>query len=394
METSIPIKTLISVDPITFPLTGIGRYTWELIQQLQLLSDIELSYFSGRRIVQQLPSPDAGSLTDTPNATSDRFRLKRLVQSNGVFLELYRLCLPLLQRQALKGYEEHIYHATNYYLPPLSGPGVATFHDLSPFTWAHYHPAQRVRFMQKSMRASLGRASALITDSEFTRREVADYFSWPLDKVFAVPLASGSEFHPRSSDACRAILNEYDLDHGGYTLYVGTIEPRKNLLTLLDAYSRLPLSMRRRWPLIFAGYYGWGSDAVHRRIDKAKAEGWAKYLGFTPSEHLPVLYSGARLFTFPSFYEGFGLPVLEAMASGVPVVCSDSASLPEVVGDCGLMTTAENVEGFTELIRRGLEDEIWRDSAILSGQIRAKKFSWQECAQNTYKVYKRVVEQI
>lgn len=389
------LKTLISVEPIAFPLTGIGRYTWELIRHLQKLPDIELEYFSGRRVVDTLPKPDTAVSADlSPRSPARRLNLKKMVQNNGTLSELYRLGLPLLQKHALKGYQNHLFHGTNFYLPPFPGPSVATFHDLSPFTWAHCHPAERVRFMQKSLRSSLKRADALITDSQFTRHEVADYFGWPLDKVFAVPLACGPEFSPRDAGSCADVLNQYGLSHGEYTLYVGTIEPRKNLLTLLDAYSRLPLSVRRRWPLIFAGYYGWGSEDVHRRIDEAHAEGWAKYLGFTPADHLPILYAGARLFTFPSYYEGFGLPVLEAMASGVPVVCSDSASLPEVLGDCGLMAAAEDVTGFTELISRGLEDEGWRKSAIAAGLARAATFSWRACAENTYQVYQQVIEQL
>lgn len=389
------LKTLISVEPIAFPLTGIGRYTWELIHHLTQLPDIEVGYFSGRRIVDQLPEPDFGAPAKSlPRSSARGFNLKKVVQSSGVLSELYRLSLPLLQKHALKGNDNDLYHGTNYYLPPFPGPSVATFHDLSPFTWAHCHPAERVRFMQKSLCSSLGRADALITDSEFTRQEVASYFGWPLDKIFAIPLACGQEFSSRDADSCSDVLSQYDLNYGGYALYVGTIEPRKNLLTLLDAYSRLPLAVRRRWPLIFAGYYGWGSEEVHRRIDKAHAEGWAKYLGFTPAEHLPILYAGARLFTFPSFYEGFGLPVLEAMASGVPVVCSNSASLPEVLGDCGLMTVAEDVIGFTELIRRGLEDDDWRKTAIMAGLTRAATFSWLTCAQNTYQAYQQVTERL
>jgi alpha-1,3-rhamnosyl/mannosyltransferase len=179
---------------------------------------------------------------------------------------------------------------------------------------------------------------------------------------------------------------------GGYSLFVGTIEPRKNIETLLDAYSRLPLELRKRWPLVLTGYHGWRNESIHQRLESAKREGWAFYLGFVPSEDLPLLFAGARLFTFPSLYEGFGLPVLEAMSSGVPVVCSNSSSLPEVAGDAALMCDAKDTETLTDLIRRGLEDDAWRASAVEQGLLHAAGFSWERCALETLQVYQKVVK--
>jgi alpha-1,3-rhamnosyl/mannosyltransferase len=205
-------------------------------------------------------------------------------------------------------------------------------------------------------------------------------------------LASSAEFHPRGADELRGALSRHGLEVGGYSLFVGTIEPRKNIETLLDAYSRLPIELRKRWPLVLTGYHGWRSESIHQRLDSAKREGWAYYLGFVPSEDLPLLFAGARLFTFPSLYEGFGLPVLEAMSSGVPVVCSNNSSLPEVAGDAALMCEAQDTETLTELIQRGLEDEAWRASAVEQGLLHAARFSWERCASETLQVYKTVVE--
>ena len=172
---------------------------------------------------------------------------------------------------------------------------------------------------------------------------------------------------------------------------MGTIEPRKNIETLLDSYARLPLALRVRWPLILTGYHGWQNDAIHQRLESAKREGWAHYLGFVPSDDLPLLFAGARLFVFPSLYEGFGLPVLEAMSSGIPVVCSNSSSLPEVAGKAALMCEPTDVEALTALIQRGLEDESWRASAMEQGLLHAASFSWERCAMETLHVYKTVV---
>ncbi|AFK67938.1 MULTISPECIES: glycosyltransferase family 4 protein [Pseudomonas] len=379
------MKLILSVESVRFPLTGIGRYTYELASRLQHAGEIsDLRLFAGRRFLPELLKP-----SDQSDAVHG---LKRFVQKNALAVEAYRRLMPFLRKRALRGHEDFIYHSTNFYLPPFAGPRVATFHDLSPFTWAHCHTPQIARYLQKELRQSLERADALITVSHCMRQELADYFNWPLQRIHAVPLASSPQFHPRSPDALRATLARHGLEPGGYSLFVGTIEPRKNIETLLDAYGRLPLALRQRWPLILSGYHGWRSEAIHNRIAQAQQQGWARYLGFVASEDLPLLFAGARLFTFPSHYEGFGLPVLEAMSSGVPVVCSNSSSLPEVAGPAALMCAPDDVEGLSALLRQGLEDEAWRAAAVQQGLLHAGGFSWERCAQATVEVYKSVRE--
>jgi glycosyltransferase involved in cell wall biosynthesis len=245
-----------------------------------------------------------------------------------------------------------------------------------------------VRFLKAEMKLTLRRASVLITDSEFTRNEVAEQFSWPLEKVFAVPLASGGDFRPQNVSVLAPLLGEYGLLPGGYCLFCGTIEPRKNIDTLLKAYAMLSVSARRKWPLVLTGFKGWNSKGLHSRIDAASREGWVRYLGYMPQEHLPGLFAGARLFVFPSLYEGFGLPVLEAMASGVPVVTSNTSSLPEVAGDAAAMCDPLDVEALSRAIAVGLEDEAWRQAAIGKGLKRAAQFSWKRCADETIVAYK------
>ncbi|HGY2296606.1 TPA: glycosyltransferase family 4 protein [Pseudomonas putida] len=377
------MKLILSVESVRFPLTGIGRYTYELASRLQHAEEIsDLRLFAGRRFVPELLKP-----SDQSDAVHG---LKRFVQKNALAVEAYRRLMPLLRKRALRGHEDFIYHSTNFYLPPFAGPRVATFHDLSPFTWAHCHTPQLARYLQKELTLTLERADALIAVSHHTRKELAEYFGWPLERIHAVPLASSAQFHPRTPQTLRETLARHGLEPGGYSLFVGTIEPRKNIENLLNAYGRLPLAVRQRWPLILSGYQGWRSEAIHSRIAQAQQEGWARYLGFVASEDLPLLFAGARLFTFPSHYEGFGLPVLEAMSSGVPVVCSNSSSLPEVAGSAALMCAPDDVEALSELLRQGLEDETWRAAAVQQGLLHASGFSWERCAQATVEVYKSV----
>jgi glycosyltransferase involved in cell wall biosynthesis len=303
-------------------------------------------------------------------------------------VSLYQLTVPRMKTRTLRGCEDYVFHGPNFYLPSFGGRSLATMHDLSPYIWSDCHPPERVRYMRSEIELALSRASMLITDSEFTRREVSDYFSWPIEKIRAIPLASAGCFYPRSPELLQGLLQKFSLLKGEYTLFLGTIEPRKNLSTLLDAYESLPVSLRKRWPLILAGYSGWQSEAIFARIEKGSRSGWIRYLGYLLPEDLPLLMAGARLFVFPSFYEGFGLPVLEAMASGIPVVCSNSSSLPEVAGDAALMCDAADTKTLCQLIAKGLDDEAWRASARELGLIQAAKFSWSRCARETVEAYR------
>ncbi|MBA1305297.1 glycosyltransferase family 4 protein [Stutzerimonas stutzeri] len=379
------MKVVLSVESVRFPLTGIGRYTYELARGLQDDSLVdELVFFSGNRTSYTLPSPrnDAGG----------GYKLKRLVQNSHLAVELYRLIMPSIRRRALKSYSDHIYHGTNFFVPPFAGRSLATFHDLSPFILSHFHSPQRNRYAQREMENSLKRASCLISVSEFGRREISEYFSWPMDNIYTVHLASSGVFRPRVESEVSETLSKYGLSPGCYSLFIGTIEPRKNIETLLKAYRSLPMETRRRWPLILSGYKGWRSESIHERIKAAECEGWARYLGFVASEDLPALYSGARLFAFPSFYEGFGLPVLEALSSGIPVVCSNSSSLPEVSGGAALMCDPLDVDALRGNLRRALEDEQWRVTAVQQGVRHAARFSWKQCSRRTAEVYRKVMD--
>lgn len=382
------MKVILSIDPVRFPLTGIGRYTFELARHLEKLSPVEqFSFFSGHRFVHGIPE----AMRSNKPAPSITANFRHLFLKNRVAVEMYCSASSLIKRHALRGHSDHIFHGPNFYLPPFGGPSVCTFHDLSIFTWAHCHPPERVRFMRKEIALTLKRADMLIADSEYTRREIASYFNWPLEKIRAVPLACSEDFRPRTSGELAPLLGKYDLRPDGYCLYVGTIEPRKNLDALLDAYALLPQSVRLRWPLVLAGHPGWRSEQLHARIEAAAAEGWARYLGFVDAGELPLIYAGARIFAFPSLYEGFGLPVLEAMASGIPVVCSNSSTLPEVAGDAAAMCGPRDVDTLSRLIATGLEDEAWRTGARHKGLLRASSFSWQRCAEETVAVYRGMI---
>lgn len=383
------MKVILSVQPVRYPLTGIGRYTLELAGHLANISDIEaLKLFGEEAFVNETGKPQ--EMQSAPASFVQL--LKRRLARNPFLLEIYRKRVHSRRASALKGYEDHIYHGPNYYLPPFGGRSVVTIHDLSVFTMPEHHPKERVSFLRKEVEFALTQASMLITDAEFTRHEVANYFGWPIDRIGVATLAGGEDFSPRGEEITAPCLKQYGLQPGQYSLYAGTIEPRKNLERLLIAYEKLAPAVRARYPLVMAGYKGWANEAIMERLDRAIREGWAHYLGFVPDADLPYLFAGARLFVFPSLYEGFGLPVLEAMASGVPVLTSSSSTLPEVAGGAAAICHPEDIEGMTAALLKGLVDETWRSSAIELGLSQASKFSWQKCAEETAEVYRKVLQ--
>ena len=383
------MKVILSIDPVRFPLTGIGRYTFELAKHLKEIAEIQdLRFLSGYRFTQ-LPVPE-----DVPSSTSKGMptnNFRRAIIKNSLAVDIYSHISPLIKGYVLKDSSQHLFHGPNFYLPPFNGPSVCTFHDLSVFTWAYCHPPERVRYMRKEIALTLKRADMLITDSEYIRQEVAAYFGWPLDKIRAVQLACSNDFHPREVEELLPVLFKQGLSFQGYSLYVGTIEPRKNLEGLLDAYAILPLSVRKKWPLVLIGYKGWQSEHLHTRIKAAVFEGWVQYLGFVKADELPLFYAGARIFIFPSHYEGFGLPVLEAMASGVPVVCSNISTLKEVAGNAAAICEPNDVESLSGLIKMALEDDNWRAQSIVKGFVQADGFNWKRCTEETFSVYKELM---
>lgn len=384
------MKIIFSVEPIRFPLTGIGRYAYELARHLTQNPAVdELRYFTGYGFVSQLPTKN--TMSERKITTSVK-RVGRLFARNSTLLEIGRLFLQTRQRRNLACTSDYLYHGPNFYLPEVRGPAVVTFHDLSILTMPECHPVERVRFMSKEIMLSLKRATIIITDSDYVRDQVADYFSWPLERIRTVPLAGGSNFSPRNAREVAPDLRALDLIPGGYALYAGTIEPRKNLERLLIAYEQLDVRLRRHYPLILAGYRGWNNDAIIERVRRAEREGWARYVGYVSNSILPSLFAGARLFVFPSLHEGFGLPVLEAMASGVPVVCSNSSSLPEVAGGAAAMCSPLDVDELSRLIAQGLEEGKWRRQAVDKGLLRAGTFSWHRCTTETVDVYRAALE--
>ncbi len=384
------MDVVLSVQSIKYPLTGIGRYTYELARHLPHLSQVEqLRFFDGERFVDQLPDTSSLSSQDAVRAATGGpvRRLKRMLARSQLVVDAYRYVKARTETSPFADYETHVYHGTNFYVPRFPGASVVTIHDLSIFTMPHFHPRERVSYLGREVEASLKKVDRIITDSDYIKAEIISHFGYPAERISVAKLACGNEFRPRPADDVAEVLAQYGLAYGQYAFYAGTIEPRKNLANLIEAYSRLSSSIRQSRPLVLAGYKGWNNADILNRIEQGQREGWIKYLGFVPDDILPPLLAGAALFTFPSWYEGFGLPVLEAMASGIPVMTSPLSCLPEVGGEVVLYAEPNEVDKMTRTLEQGLFDEAWREKAMVGGLQRAAGFSWQRCAEDTASAY-------
>jgi glycosyltransferase involved in cell wall biosynthesis len=389
------MRLIVGADAIVFPLTGIGRYAFELGRHLSAHSDIDqLSFFQMGRWVSwgELVSADSEFCSfSAENKMTQMAALRAFLSRSRLAVGVYERLMPAIAGWRLRPHRGSVFHAPNYFIPPHLGPAVATIHDLSHIWYPSFHPEARVSLLRRALPKSLDRANFLITDSLHVKDEIIEYFNWPADRIAAISLGVDSKYAPRENQLLEIDLERFGLTPGRYVLFVGTVEPRKNIDTVLSAYERIPLGVRREFPLVVAGSTGWNSESTHRRLGKFAAEGWVKYLDFCPQSLLPSLYAGARLFVYPSIYEGFGLPPLEALASGVPVLCSNASSLPEVVGESARLLEPMDIDAWVHGISAGLSDNEWYRAAKVVGPEHAKQFTWEKCVAKTVKAYESAV---
>jgi glycosyltransferase involved in cell wall biosynthesis len=238
---------------------------------------------------------------------------------------------------------------------------------------------------------TLERVDSVLTVSEFTAGELETFYGYPRECIRVTPLGVDSRFVPSRPDKTETVRMRYRLPRR-YVLFVGTIEPRKNLSVLIKAYKLLQKKGGEVPGLVLVGADGWRGEAVkiNRLIARFGLEGSVIRLGYVREEDLPALYGAADIFVFPSLYEGFGLPPLEAMACGTPVISSNAASLPEVLGDAALYVSPEDTNALAEAMARLLCDDELQNSMIDKGRDRAKRFTWPETARSTLCIYREV----
>jgi len=283
-------------------------------------------------------------------------------------------------------------HALAFVTPLLSPcPAVVTVYDLSFLLYPESFKRFKRFYLGTFTRLSARKARRIITISESTKRDVVRLLGVSPEKVEVVYCGIDDAFHPLAEDQAAALRSKRGLPER-FVLFVGTIEPRKNIGRLIEAYARLRSASSRGVKLVIGGAKGWLYEDVFARVEELGLEGQVMFPGYIPASELPLWYNAAELFVYPSLYEGFGLPPLEAMACGTPVITANTSSLPEVVGEAGLTVDPLDVEGLAEAMRRVLGNEALQQEMRERGLQRAKGFSWMKTAQETMQVYKRAME--
>jgi glycosyltransferase involved in cell wall biosynthesis len=369
----------IGIDATALPSQPVGAGNY-IIQFIRSLADLEPP--ENLIVIAQ---PRGQTLIDQPGIRVDwlivpeRSPAARLVWEQ---VELFRLARKLNLNLL------HSLHYTRpFWLPCAS---VVTFHDLTFMIAPHLHTRSKRWFFPVAMRMSARRADALTAVSENTRQDAIRLLGVPPEKITTTPLGVDSSFQVIQDQLLLSQVREkYHLPEK-FILYVGHVEPRKNLPLLVRAYRAL-IDQGATPPLIIAGGFGWGYEQVLKEIEALGLQEHIRFLGYVPQSDLPVIYNLASLFVYPTLYEGFGLPALEAMACGVPVVTTEVASLPEVVGDAAVLVPPGDQQALVTAMKEVLSDPGLRLELSRRGPTRASRFTWKRTAQLTLQVYRQTL---
>lgn len=354
---------------------GVGRYARALVEHLGALrgqDTLRLFYFDFLRGGTPLAAP-------------------------GLEHQRIRWCPGRLAQQCWKTIDwppfdwfagqADLYHFPNFIIPPLTrGKAVVTIHDVSFLRYPAFAEARNLAFLTARIARTVQRAEAIITDSQFSAREIAQLLNVSPAKLAAIPLGISEQLTPPPTDRVAAWRRRQGLTRP-YLLMVGTLEPRKNHAFLIRVFERLT---DFDGLLVIAGMRGWRYEPILAQMRNSRRAADIRYLDYVADDDLPALYAGAELFLFPSLYEGFGFPPLEAMACGTPVLASAAGSLEEILGDGARLLREFDPDAWAAEIRRLLADPAARQAGIDKGRRQAALYRWQETARRTWELYRRV----
>lgn len=361
---------------------GIGRYTRELVHALVATNfnpDLSFALFSARppaSLPVLDPLPRGRSVVHRPAPFTEKW-LYRL---------WYRFRLPI-PVQLMTGPVD-IFHSPDFVLPPVLGkvPTLLTVHDLSFVHYPNTFTPALVNYLNDVVPWSVKRATHILADSNSTKEDLKSVWGVPEEKVTVLYSGVNVRFRPTINEQHLVDLRQrYQLGSAPYVLTVGTVQPRKNYQMLIRAFA--PLADRMPHNLVIAGGKGWLYDDIMSEVISHKLQGRVLFTGFVEDEDLPSLYSAATLFVFPSLYEGFGLPLLEAMACGVPVINSNRSSLPEISEGVTIQLPPDQPQAWTEAMQWLLDDPVRRAQLVAAGFNRSKQFSWEKSARRLLNIY-------
>lgn len=356
-------------------MDGIGTYTTELLKHSLTTKGegVPVRVVFGRKFAQAIPDGYALPMVYSAAAATSA--------ATG---------LPFLGAAGLESNID-LFHATDHYIPRLHGtPVVATIMDVIGIRHPEWVNPSLRSFKNALFKKAVGWADQIITISDYSAADIADWLGASAPEITSIPLGvSDDYFKPVAADIKAATLAKYDL-RPGYFIAVGTLQPRKNVARIIQAHALLPVNVRKQHPLVVVGQNGWRTDELMVTLAQLEADGFGHWLKYVPRQDLFSLLQCAQSLVFPSLYEGFGLPVLEGFASGIPVITSNTTSLPEVVGDAAVMVNPVSTEEIAHAMLQMVEQPEMRNSLINKGLIQAGKFTWQQTAERTQDVYRGI----
>ena len=392
------MKLLFDLNSLRPPRSGVGYYAQHLLEGLAREKDVDglagwvgSNLFEGERlralIDQRVPLRKGVQFTEGIAA--------KVLQHARRMPGLYRgrtVVRAIKSRDIRKDFAQrgYIYHETNFVASRFKGPSVVTIHDLSHVRHPDFHPRVAVDYLDREVPKTLRHARKIIAVSEYTRKDIIDIYGVPESKVIAIPLGVEPSFRPYSEHECATALAEHGLTRDGFVLSVCTLQPRKNLQRLVEAFARLPAGMRQAYPLVLVGADGWQNSELLRVVEPLAAAGQVLTLGYVSRDDLLKIYASAAVFAYPSLFEGFGLPVAEAMASGVPVLTSNLTSLPEVSAGAAWEVDPYSIDAIADGMQRLLGDADLRGELVARGLERAAQLTWASTVAKTCDVYREL----
>jgi glycosyltransferase involved in cell wall biosynthesis len=382
------VKIAIDISPLaTRKRTGIPNYIFNLCQNLPIADENNKYLLFGASFgyYQSLQAATKEMrINKHPNVSTRISRVPRAA------LRLIWKYMHVPSAERLVG-DIDIFHASHRIPPPSKKARlVVTIHDLTPIKLPVYHTKKMIDHYISDIPQSLKKADMVIAVSNCTKNDILEHFDIAEERVRVTPEAANDNYKQISDKhAIDKVKGIYDIDKD-YILFVGTLEPRKNLVNLLKAYSILPDYLKRDYALVLCGKKGWYYEEIFETVRELKLENKVIFTGYVPDKDIPLLMNGAAVFVYPSFYEGFGLPPLEAMACGTPVISTNVSSIPEVVGDAGILVSPTDVEELSDAMLRVLDNETLKAQLSEKGLKQASKFSWRATAEKTVELYNEV----
>ncbi len=365
---------------------GVGTYSYNLVKYLaQLDSPFKYTLFP---FFYYIYHPDFKAV-DIPLQHAEQFRYK--------YKNLPKQWIDYLwndsriSRATLLG-DIDLLHSTTFSTPTgYKGKWISTIYDVSFYTHPQYHQKANIEHCLGGTIDAVKYAEKIIAISEHTKRDLMEHFHCPEEKIVVTPLGyDRAYYYPvHDKEEIQRVVNKYGVS-GQYIFALGTVEPRKNIDGLIMAYDMLPQEIKHQYQLVIGGGKGWLDGKIFDLLKERKLEGRVKFIGYVDENDLRYLYSGATCFVFPSHYEGFGLPLLQAMACGVPVITANNSSLLEVAGDAALLVDAGNIDTITDALLQLLMDPALVKDLRKKGLAQAESFSWDGCARKTLAVYNSI----